>query len=458
MRVQQLIFSMKKTLQALLSLLLVCALLAGCFGGPQETPPTSGSTTEAPLTEAQDYVAQLQLNMSSETCKQQVTVKTYVDGDTTHFYVPESISETGVLKARFLAVDTPESTGKIEEYGKAASRFTREKLSGAQSIIIESDDAGWNTDSTGGRYLVWVWYRSSENEPYRNLNIELLQNGLALASSTANNRYGSMGMAALNQARSQKLNIYSGEPDPDYFYGDAIELTLRELRCGISGYEGKKVAFNGVVTRNSGNGVYVEAPDPETGIYSGISVYYGFNLSGDGLDILSVGTEVRIVGTVSYYEPGDTYQVSGLTCRPMHPEDPDNLRLLSEGNAPAFLQTDPATFAEGQVTVEYAGEPVTLPYPQLAMHTTISMDGLKVLSAYTTDNPDSSSYGAITLHCEADGYEITVRTAVLRDENNAVITQDAYAGKTLSVTGIVDSFQGQYQIKVLTAGDITIME
>lgn len=44
--------------------------------------------------------------------KQVVTVKTYVDGDTTHFHVPEDVVPGGVLKARYLAIDTPESTGK----------------------------------------------------------------------------------------------------------------------------------------------------------------------------------------------------------------------------------------------------------------------------------------------------------------------------------------------------------
>ena len=83
-----------------------------------------------------DYAAQLQLNMASETQKTEVTVKTFIDGDTTHFNVPVSVSETGVLKARYLAVNTPEVTGKIEEYGKAASRFTREKLSAVRPLDL----------------------------------------------------------------------------------------------------------------------------------------------------------------------------------------------------------------------------------------------------------------------------------------------------------------------------------
>lgn len=425
----------------------------------QEPDTAEADGADAPTEEqSRDFAAELTLDMSSETVKQEVTVKTYVDGDTTHFDVPRELVENGILKARYLAVDTPESTGKIEEYGKAAAQFTREKLSGASSIILESDTDSWNVDSTGGRYLVWVWYRTGDEEPYRNLNVELLQNGLAIASSAANNRYGDTCMAALSQAKSQKLNVFSGEPDPEFFYGDAVELTLKELRCNVEDYVGKKVAFTGIVTKRNGNGVYVEAYDPDADMYNGMSIYYGFNLPGDGLKILSVGNEVRIVGTVSYYEAGDTYQVSGLSYRAMKPDDPDNIQKLSEGHEPAYVLTTPDTLMNGQVTVDVEGESRIYDYAQLALASTVEMKSLRVESIHTTSDEDSSSYGAMTLTCDGEGIPITVRTAVLRDENDELITEEAYLGKTIDVRGIVEQFDGSYQIKVLSVKDITIIE
>ena len=169
--------------------------------------------------EMTDYVSQLTLDMNSETAKLETTVTAYVDGDTTHFAVPTSLVKTGVLKARYLAINTPESTGKIEDYGKKASNFTKEKLKNAVSIYIESDTSVWETDSTGGRYLTWVWYKPDENSEYRNLNLEILQNGLAIASSTANNRYGDICVKALDQAKANKLLVHSGKPDPDMYHG-----------------------------------------------------------------------------------------------------------------------------------------------------------------------------------------------------------------------------------------------
>lgn len=450
---------MKKNSKILLVLFLVCLSVVNLVGCRDTGSPESINTdieTAQTVSDFRDYASELELDFDSETLKETVTVKSFVDGDTVHFNVPESVDKTGVLKARFLAVDTPESTGKIEEYGKAASNYTREKLSSASSIVIESDNEKWNMDSTGGRCLVWVWYRQDENAPYRNLNLELLQNGLASASSTANNRYGEICMAALNQAKDSKLTLYSGEPDPDFFYGDAIELSLKELRCNIEDYVGTKVAFTGIVTKHSGNGVYIEAYDEESDMYNGIYVYYGFKLSGAGLDILSNGNEVRIVGTPSYYEGSGNYQVSGISYRAAKPDDPENIQKISEGHEAAYLPTSADTLYNSKVSVEAEGEVMDFDYAQLAMDTTIEMENLHVKSIRTTTNKDSSSYGAMTLKCECDGVPVTVRTDVLRDENNELIGEDAYSGKTISVKGIVDCFHGEYQIKVFSKDDITI--
>ena len=446
---------MKFVRKLLVFYLLTAVFLSACGG--DTTPTAQGETpVETIFGGQEDIAASLILDMDSETSKQEVTVKNFVDGDTVHFHVPESVMADGVLKARFLAVNTPESTGKIEEYGKAASNYTKEKLSAATSILIESETDGWNPDSTGDRYLVWVWYKSAEDQNYRNLNVELLQLGLARPNSSSENRYGEKCMAAIAEAKNGKKNLYSGQPDPDYYYGDAVELTLRELRTNIASYSGMKVAFSGIVTANSGTqGIYVEAQDPETGLYSGMYIYYGHGLNGTGLDILSVGNEVRIVGTVQYYEGGGTWQVSDLNYRMMQPDDPGNIQKLSEGHSPAWILTDPTTFVNGEVEVALEEETITMPYGEYVMGTSVEMQDLTVVDAYTTNNGGSSD-GAMTLTCEANGVTVTVRTAVLLDENNERITADAFLGKTIDVKGIVDLYDGTCQIKVFAANNITI--
>jgi len=447
---------MLKKLSCIFLLCVGLILLGGCNAKNEITEQKVSEVQKAEPKEFVDYAASVSLNMASDSVKQEVTVKTFIDGDTTHFYVPENVMDTGVLKARYLSINTPESTGKIEEYGKAASDFTKEKLSGATSIIIESDDSSWNVDSTGDRYLVWVWYKSDGMEEYRNLNIEILQNGLAIANSSAQGRYGSACMAAINQAKEHKLNVYSGQKDPDFYYGEAVELTLKELRTNTEAYNGIKVAFNGIITTNSDNSVYVEAYDAETDMFYGFSVYYGFGLSGEGLDILSVGNEVRIVGTVQYYEVGGTYQVAGLTYRMMKPDDPGNIQKLSEGHEPAYVQTDADTFVNGKVDVEVSEEIKTFDYAHLALGSSIEMHNLTVQEVYTTEKEDSASKGAMTLTCDSDGVTVFVRTAVLTGTDGKLITAEAYEGKTIDVKGIVDFYEGNYQIKVFSADNIMI--
>ncbi len=453
----------KKLYALLLALSLVLSCLAGCDSAPADgTDPTVTTTVGGP--EIIDYAASVKLDMDSDTLKQEVTVKSFIDGDTTHFFVPETVVHTGLLKARYLAVNTPESTGKIEQWGKKAASFTREKLENADSIIIESDNNTWNLDSTGERHLVWVWYRPAGADTYRNLNIELLQNGLSIASNSAENQYGETCMAAIGQAKAQGLHMHSKEKDPDFYYGDAVPVTLKGLRTNIEQYEGIKVAFEGVITYESGQTVYVEEYDAETDMYYGMTVYYGFNLTGTGLEILEPGNRVAFVGSVQYYETGGTWQISDIKYVDMRPNDPNNIQLISQGHEPANRLTPPARLLEGVMAVEIVLDAEhevtamqTFPYAQLALSTSVSMENLQVVSIYTTSNEDSSSKGAMTLTCVADGRYIDVRTAVLRDADGNLITADAYRDKTINVTGIVDYFSDSYQIKVFSPDDITIV-
>ena len=403
-----------------------------------------------------DFVSELKLDMNSESLKQEATVKLYVDGDTTHFIVPSSVIPGGILEARYLAINTPESTGKIEEWGKRASKFTKETLEQAVSIIVESDDTNWNLDSTGGRYLVWVWYKTSEDGDYRNLNLEILQNGLAYGSNAGQNRYGEICVAAMNQARKNKLYVYSGEKDPDFYYGTAIELTLKELRLNVKDYVGMKVAFEGNVVRNHSNTIYLEDYDEETGLYFGISVYLGYGLNGEGQAIVNVGNRSRIVGTVQYYEAGQTYQVSGLQYRAIKPNDPDNIQLVKTGveaGNPLFRLDE---FFDNKVEFidEENGTVKTMKYCEAMMSTSIRMEGLYVKSSRVSESQSSSNV-SLLLTCEADGKTITIKAEVVYNDDGS-INYSAYQGETIDIVGVVDYYGGNYQVRVFSNNDIRI--
>ena len=80
-----------------------------------------------------------------------VTLNKCIDGDTASFKY-----QIEIIKVRFLAIDTPESTNEIEEYGIEASQFTCNMLTNAEKIIIEFDNNSDKKDKYN-RYLGWIF-------------------------------------------------------------------------------------------------------------------------------------------------------------------------------------------------------------------------------------------------------------------------------------------------------------
>ena len=134
-------------------------------------------------------------------------------------------------------------------------------------------------------------------------------------------------------------------------------------------------------------------------------------------------------------------------------------QIISENNSAAYLETTAETFkskVKREAIVDGEEILAEFDYAKLCLATSISMKNLKVTDVYTTDNEESSSDGAMTLTCEVDGVKIDVRTAVLYDEDGKLITEEYFDGKTIDVKGIIDCFNGTYQIKVFSINDIAI--
>ena len=440
---------MKNVFSRIISLLLLLCVIVSALASCELVNKLTGGD-KAPEHVHVDYVEELKLDMTSITNKVEVKMKRHIDGDTTHFIDPIGISVDGVIKARYLAVNTPESTGRIEEWGKAASKFTESKLSTAHSILIESNDDSWNTDGNG-RFLVFVWYKPTADADWRNLNIELLMNGLAAGSSPMETIYGTTAVAATNQATIEKLHVFSQTKDPDYPYGEAESVTLKELRVNWQNYVEKKVSFEGVVTYYGDNTAYVEALDPETGLYFGVQLFDGYNTA--LIDILEKGNYIRVCGYVTDYY--GTLQVSDLKYNRYKPNDPANTWLIEEDHDIAFTEKTISEFTS-TVSFEYNEETVSKTYHTLALSTSISMKNLKVVDTYTTQ-----SNGSITLTCrDESGKEIDVRLDGVKDANGNLVTERDFYGKTIDVKGIIDYFNYEghqsYQVKVFTLNNITI--
>ena len=451
---------MLRLFAALMALLMILPGIVACKKTPVENNG-EGNGEEIQHVHV-DYVGSTKLDMASDSLKIEATVKSYIDGDTTHFYVEESAEfPEGIVKARYLAIDTPESTGRLEEWGKAAAANTKETLKNAFAIMLESDDNQWNKDNNG-RHLLWIWYKTEENSEWRNLNIEILQKGFAVASNSGQNRYGTTCMAALKQAGIEKLYVHSGQKDPSYPYGAATPVTIKELRTNRDAYEGVKVAIEGIVTQDTNGTLYIEQFDEEDGKCYGMQVFYGYNMATSAKRFLKAGNLVYLVGTFQYAEVVNAYQIAGLEYDQMKPGDPAFTHLIEKDQEiPYTAITNLADFMTGKTDVTVGEEVISFANNELALHTAVTLTGLKVVDTYTTTKETSDDKGAISLTCEKDGVKITIRTIVLY-EDGTLVTADRFEGQTIDVMGIVDSYtpegstEAQIQIRVFTVGSIFI--
>lgn len=449
---------MKTSIRISSVVLLLCMILS-CFASC-EFPPISGSTTHqgGSSGELVDYASQVKLDMTSTRAKQEVTLHMHIDGDTTHFNLNEAIGGSMTLKARYLGVDTPESTGAIEKWGKKASSYTKEKLTNATSIIVESDTSTWNPDSTGSRYMVWVWYKTADMSDYRLLNLELLQLGLAKPKGT-DNTYGTYCFDAYMQARANKLYVFGNDVDPDFYIGEAIPVDLLEITINPEKYVGQKVVFEAVIVRDVDNSIYLQAYSPETGMYHAITAYYGYQFN--GMDLLQIGNLVKVVGSLEYWAAGGVYQITDLKYNEFSPKPEENLALIETGHEVVYTLITPEEFLHGKREIEVLndeGEEILkeFSFAELALNTTVEMHNLKVTSVSTTTKEDSSDKGAMTLTCKVNGETIKVRTEVLYDADGKLVTAEYFEGKTIDVKGIVDYYNGQYQIKLINLNDVVV--
>lgn len=265
----------------------------------------------------------------------QVTLWNPVDGDTAHFYqVKETDPQTRLVKVRFYGIDTPESTGQIEPWGKKASKFTTEKLNNAGTIILtkgELTQTPADVDSTGTRFKGLVWVAESENAPldeFRCLNLWIVQEGFSNGKGVAECPLADLFNKADLQAQKLKINMWSGD-DPDFYKGSATVTSIHEIMKEFSTnngscptYEGKKVSISGVVGKVVDTDAYVieDYENEETGEIEryGLFIFAGYKYYEP---LTTVGNDLTITGTftVRYGNP----QITSVSYNKYLPSDDD---------------------------------------------------------------------------------------------------------------------------------------
>lgn len=237
------------------------------------------------------------------------------DGDTTTFkLIPSEVSVT----IRYHGIDTPESTGGVEKWGKAASLFNKNCLDvPGTEYVLEATGPRAVPDSYGVRYLGYVWYRNPGQREFKCLNLEMVENGFSenKCVNTSEFPYFAQFDEAEQFAKSVKTRLYSDLDDP-LFSTDPVDITLKEFeeRPDLFYTEetdsGAKVRFQAVLTAVRINNTYTftAVQFDDDGTMHTIDVYAGYPSA--TASTMEVGHLYRIVGNVQKHN--SKFQISGI--------------------------------------------------------------------------------------------------------------------------------------------------
>lgn len=245
-------------------------------------------------------------------------LRSVTDGDTVAF----ELLDGTYFRVRFYGVDTPESTGKVQKWGKAASNFTKAALEDAYEIVIESSTGkAAVTDNYGERYLGYVWYRKSATDSFKNLNLALVENGYSPnnCQNTIAYKYYSHFDKAEKFAEKGKLRTWGYDNDP-LFTDKATPITLKELNADIYAFynedtqSGSKISFEAIMVdlyvADSGTHLWTAAQIIDGVVYT-FNIYTGYDSSPVNSSCLKIGDKYHIEGFVDNHY--GKFQINGLS-------------------------------------------------------------------------------------------------------------------------------------------------
>lgn len=237
-----------KRLLSILILVTIAFISIGCKPEKEETGPIPLDTT---LTDNLKLTKSFKGKDFISDGIGEVEINRFVDGDT--FSVR---ANNGVITIRFLGINTPESTAKVEPWGKSASNFVKETLSDATSIVLEAE--GERKDSTNRRYLAWIWYKTATSD-YRLLNLEEVELAYSRYMFNEDSEYHQAFLKANDKASKSEKRIW-GERDADYNYSKEVVQTsvLYMLDHPEEFQTGTKFELNVKLVRTNGNNMYLE--------------------------------------------------------------------------------------------------------------------------------------------------------------------------------------------------------
>ncbi len=385
-----------------------------------------------------------------------------IDGDTAHFTPKVDSTHQGLMKARFFGIDTPESTGKVQEYGHAASDFTKSKLLEAAekgTIVISSPQSIYakpNPDSTGQRYVSLVWINTEKKNASRSelvlLNLWIVQEGLSWVKNVGDMpQYEKTFYAAEEQAKKLKLKLHSGEPDPDFNYGEYYETSLLDVKNEIkecladpdhvNKYDNYKMRIQGTVCGYSNHILYLQDfcyydQDDESkgGEMCGINIFVG--MGSISSKYTKLNTYIQVCGLAQYTE-NYGFQITDTQGRfPVG-------SATSENDAKViYTPAENETTEHNLVTAQYtksglnAVASATDPYNLECLNTAVEVtETLTCSKAYVSE----SNTKEVTLNFEGADFNVYIPFNYHGDPDKPLVrwmTAEDFEGKQFTVKGV----------------------
>jgi endonuclease YncB( thermonuclease family) len=395
--------------------------LAGC--GPSaatsslETTSSSASSSDdvcvsSSYTPAVDYLPQAKLSHDYVGKSfltdgiGPVTLVQKIDGDTAHF--KQTSGSTLTIKGRYNCIDTPESTGMVEPWGHGASEYNGSLLASAKTIVLSTDSHAEKTpavDSTGSRYLVYVWISTSENAAYGDLtlvNLALCQQGWSKAKGATDTDYGDAFIHAAAQAQTAEVRVWApaSVKDCDYNYNASSTTTMKNIIDGVDNegkafdWVGAKATFTGIVAATGPDNGAAFLNQDFTWSENGQSVTrrYGIYVFTQYIvfaPLKTVGNELEVTGLIAEYE--GVKQLVSVSYNEYYPADGD-MKILSTGKTLTPLTGTAAELEQDQ-----------------NINVVVQAPALTCTYGYATLNSATTTAYSFTLYCkDAAGTSLNV--------------------------------------------------
>lgn len=468
----------------LIALAAMAMVLASCGTTPASSAVPSSIAPEVVSSEAPslvDYAASTHLDAKYNDYASKnfltdgygrVDLVRKIDGDTAHFYVHGT--KTNLIKSRYNCIDTPESTGMLEPWGHGASERNGELLANAKTIILSTDstdqkgESGPVLDSTGGRYLTYIWVSDEEAptvDKFRLVNLVLVQEGWSKQKGASGKDFAQAFLSANTQAMQNKLKLWSPDPDPDFNYEGAKKCDLKQIVTGYNtegekfDWAGSKACFDATVVATGPDTGACYLNEDIDGVRYGIYVFTQYRK----LDPLTkVGNRINITGTVTRFGGTEEGEESGGAT------DEGVLQLVDAQYSPWHEEGEIEVLETGVQMDPLTGNLADLKKPE-NVNVIVSVNNLVCTGGKAVQDTAAKSAYAFTLYChDANGEEINIRiddgTAVYPgdmpggDNAQGRITSVDYfkSATSISITGAMVTYYGRYQIKLCNRMGITV--